>query len=170
MRRHALVRLWAVIWLAFLSQLIASHAAFARDYVTTGNTGARTQIDASHTSTICLFVTGSSVGFGGGNITLKRGSNAVEGAIVTFLPGTTCSGTPLYIFALGPDGADNSFVATPFQISGIQSLSAGNNCTTLTSPVADQRDEGCFIGSHSSCPVLTTSGKSQAVRSIPHSS
>ena len=122
MRWLGSVRVWTCILLAALSQLIASQAAFAQGYVTTGNTGPQTQIDTSYTSTIYLVVTGSSSSFGGGNLTIERGSYGVENEYFKLWLDTTGTTAPLDTIALAPVSASSSFTATIFQIPGNRTL------------------------------------------------
>lgn len=138
MRRLTLDRLRMFFVFVVLSQALASQAAFAQGYVTTNQNGAQTQIDINHSSTIYLVVSGSTVSFGGGNITIKKGSQSSADVLFTLYPDTTCSGMPLDTVTLGPGSISGSFTPTIFQIPGNRSLSAGNYCTTVT-PTADDQ-------------------------------
>ena len=136
----------------FLSLSIAQ----AQVYVTTGQSGAQTQIDsAPHTSTIYLNVV-TTITFGGGDLTMKRGSASTANVEYTVYPTSACTGTPLAQVVHGPGAFTTQFASIPFHIPGNLTLAPGVYCTTVTSQAADQQNEAYFIKGDSGCVMLPT--------------
>lgn len=80
----------------FLSLMAGALSAFATPiyYLTTGQTGAQTQIDINHTSSWTLTPT-FAFDLGGGSFEMKAGSSAAATALLTLYQGTSQAGTIL---------------------------------------------------------------------------
>ncbi len=101
-------------------------AASAQYYVTTGQSGAQTQIDsAPHMSTFMLSVT-APVTFGGGKFTMKRGSASSATVEYTLYSDNTgaCSG-PSTVVSLNASSFTTQFNLVDFLIPGNASLGIG---------------------------------------------
>ena len=132
-------------------------------YVTTGQTGAQTQIDMFHSSKFTITPTAATTILGG-NFTMKNGSSTVAaGHKVEFIlwnsTRTVKLGSVLYTaeeFCTAHGGNCGTFAPTLFTFSSPVSLVAGQTYyAELTSPDAeDRQSEAYFIKGGKTCSIL----------------
>ncbi|MBL8565786.1 MAG: DUF11 domain-containing protein [Hyphomicrobiaceae bacterium] len=138
------------------------HEAAAQAYLETGQTGAQTQIDVNHTTTMYIGAPASFL-FGGANYVMKRGSSSTANVDFTVYPNASCTGTPLVTVTNISTAFDSSYAPVLFQIPGNLTLTPGIYCTKLTSSAVDQQNEAFFIKGFEACVVLPESEANGAV-------
>jgi hypothetical protein len=122
-------------------------------YLTTGQTGAQTQIDLNHTATWSFTATSSWL-LGGGNFTMKDGSNSTANVVFSVYNGTDTTGSLLgrvdYTnsqFCSDQIGNNcQSFGSTPFHFATSVNITSNlNYFIELTSTAVDAQSDAYFI-------------------------
>ncbi len=101
--------------------------AWAQAYLETGQTGAQTQIDVDHSTTIYIGAVASFT-LGGANYVMKRGSASTADVNFTVYANSACTGVPLATVTNNAAAFDQNFAVVVFQISGNITLSPGVYC------------------------------------------
>jgi hypothetical protein len=147
-----------VIWRAGLAMLAAGYwftgsaeATPTTYFVTTGQTGAQTQIDINHSATWAFTATSDWL-LGGGNFTMKAGNNATADVILSVYLGTDATGTLLGAideteggFCSVHGGNCQSFASTAFNMTPINIESGNDYYIALASSALDQQTTAYFI-------------------------
>ena len=123
-------------------------------YLTTGQSGAQTQIDVDHT-TSWSFTAGSAWTLGGGNFTMKDGSATTSTIALSVYEGTSASGTLVASINLNHGtfctlhtGNCQQFNTTPFHFSAGSEYTFTSGLAyyiALTSNAPDVQSEAYFI-------------------------
>lgn len=167
---------------ALFSSLIVSFGVSAQTYyVTTGQTGAQTQVDVNHTSTWTLNVgSGYTVNFGGANLTMKDGSSTTSSLVLSLYAGSDTTATPLdtRTFTQSDFNAlhglpnsttptsSTSYDATILAFTSPYALTAGSYTIQLTSSSPDVQSEAYFIKGSDASTILTANGSAPPAGSI----
>ena len=121
------------------------------DYLATGQTGAKTQIDTAHTSSWIMTPT-INFSLGGGIFTMKDGSSSTDTVTLSLYQGVDDTGTLLAQIALtnsvfcGQVGNCGSFNSHDFFFTSAIALSSGvTYFAELTTPAANAQNVAYFI-------------------------
>jgi len=153
----------------YFGLMIGSLSAFATPiyYLTTGQTGAQTQIDINHTSSWTLTPT-SAFDLGGGSFEMKAGSSASANALLTLYQGTSQAGTILSQVTLpnlafcaqvsncGAFGVHNFFFgsAVPLSVGTTYFVALTSLAADVQSQAYFIKADNSFIGDASGNPVI----------------
>ena len=133
----------ALVAVAVLAAIAAPPAAAQTpSYIYTGQTGAQTQIDTNHKTTWNIGVSaGTTLLFGGGQITMKRGSATTATVTFACYNGTSATGSPFASVTLQPSSFSGSYSQIAFPFTPAQNLVAGNYFCQLTSTAPDAQSQ-----------------------------
>lgn len=141
---------------ALLVAFASISAAAPIYYIATGQTGAQTQIDESHTSE-WLITPSTTFEFGGGRLTMKAGNSISEVVTFNVYQGTDNTGTLLRTLSVTPAdfcvtaGDCNSFTIRNFDLPTTLLLASGiDYFINLTSDANDVQSQAYFIKDGSS--------------------
>ena len=111
----------------------------------TGQTAAQTQIDTNHKSIWYINVLSSTVLFGGGNFTMKKGSSATDTVTLTLYQGSNTSGTVLGSVTKAASAFTGQFNPVSFPFASNVTLTPGTYLAVLSSSSPDQQSQAFFI-------------------------
>jgi hypothetical protein len=147
-----------------LAGAMAQASTLPMYYLSTGQTGAQTQIDIDHSST-WSFTPTVPWQFGGGYFTMKAGSKTIEPIVFRFYVGSSASSLGL-IAQVTLNNAQfcaqapcNQYNVRDFHLVSPVQLSAGTAYfASLTSAAPDNQSEAYFIKASSSFTIVDRNG------------
>lgn len=149
------VRDWGMLAMAWFEMPL--QAVSGTYYVTTGHTGAQTQIDIRHTTSWYITVySGTTLSFGGADLTMKRGSSTTVTATFTLMEGGP-GGAVLGTKSLTSASFTTSFASVAFHFASPLSLAPGVYYATLTSTAPDVQSQAYFIKGKSGSTLANSS-------------
>ena len=139
-----------ICWLGLVTLLFVvvpqpTSATQSTYYLWTGQAAAQTQIDLNHRTSWHISVRSGSVVFGGGNFTMKRGSQSFEDVTLSLYRGADTSGTLLGRKTVTVSGFTQSFASIPFHFASTVTLTPGSYYAVVASNAADSQNFAYFI-------------------------